>query len=127
VKPSRPLATEYLFPINRARAQLRDRRVTSIRATNRAANTESAFGEIHSISNHAAHAVVPDPRDVRLIDAALIDQVLNKPADGIVRKRRYYCRVQAEASLQPSRNVVLAATFPNLKGSSGVNAPLARV
>jgi len=64
---------------------------------------------------------------VRLIYSTLVNQILNQTANGIVSQRRNQARVQAEAAVQAARDVVLAATFPDLKSTRGLNPPVAGI
>ena len=56
----------------------------AIGATERRANAEAAFGEIQSVANRAAHAVVWHPANIFLADAALQHEVFDQAADGII-------------------------------------------
>jgi hypothetical protein len=56
--------------------------VAAIRTAHRAAHAESALREIQSVAHRPADAVVIHPANEFLIDAALVDQVLQQPADG---------------------------------------------
>src|SRR6266567_5617064 len=99
----------------------------SVRTTDCRAHTESTFREVQSVTHRAAQAVVIYPLDVRLVDAALVDEVLNEPADRVVGERRHYRRIQPETAFQPSRNVVLASALPNLKRPRGMNSSFTRI
>ena len=52
------------------------------------AHAEAALGEVQAVADGAADAVVRHPADERLVDAALADQILHQPADGIVGEAR---------------------------------------
>ena len=65
-------------------------------------------------------------RDVRLVDAALVDEVLHEAAHRVVDEGRDHRRVQAEAALEAAGDVVFAAAFPDLERARGVDAALAR-
>src|SRR5207245_6659802 len=123
--PARALAVEYGGPIDVARAELRDRGVAPVRAADAGANAEAALDEVQPVPALAADAVVLPPEHVRLIDATLKDEVLHEPADRVVGQRRHQRRIEAEAALQPARDVVLAAAFPDPEGARRVQARLA--
>ncbi len=82
-------------------------------ATQRAHAPVAAFREVQPIAHLASDAVVVDPANVRLIDAALIDQVLDQTSHRIVSQRGNNRRVESEATFQSARDVVLAAAFPD--------------
>ena len=65
----------------------------AIRAPERRAYAETALREIQAVAHSAAYAIIFDPANVRLIYAALINQVLYETAYRIVSKRRNDCRV----------------------------------
>ena len=93
------------------------------------------MGAVWSRSEHPRAARTPKPRSVkfiplrtvrptpsyfthfhvRLIDAALIDQVLHKATDGVVSERRNNRRIEAEASFLSAGDVVFAAAFPDFE------------
>jgi hypothetical protein len=64
---------------------------------------------------------------VRLIDPALVDQILDQPPYGIVSKGSYNSSFQTEAALQTSGHVVLSPTFPALKGSRSRDSSISRI
>ena len=66
--------------------ELRDRGVAAIGAAERRAHAEAALGEVETVAHGAADAVVRHPAQVRLVDAALVDQVLDQAADRRCRR-----------------------------------------
>ena len=88
VKPARALAAEDVVPIDLAGLQLRNRGMAAIRAAERGAHAEAALGEVQAVAHRAAHAVVRHPAHQRLIDAALVDQVLHQTPHRIVGEAR---------------------------------------
>ena len=70
--------------------------------------------------------VVLHPGDA-LFDAALEHQVFHQASHRVVGQRGHDGGVEAEAALQPARDVVLAAAFPHLERASGMDAAIARV
>ena len=127
MKPPRALLAEDLLPIDVARPELRHRGVAAVRASDRGARAETPLGEVQPVAHSPSHAVIFHPLHVRLVDAALIDQVLNQTAHGIVGERGHDRRLHSEAALQPAGDVVFAAAFPCLKSPRRVNSPVARV
>jgi hypothetical protein len=91
--------------------------VPTIGTTESRACAKTSLGEIQSVANQTPNAIELCPPDVRLIDAALINQVLNQSPYRIIGQRRDYRGIQTKASLQTTRDVVLAAAFPNLKAA----------
>src|SRR5262249_15328584 len=67
---------EDLLPIDVARAELRHGGVAAVRAAHRRARAEAPLGEVQPVAHGPSHAVIFHPLHVRLIDAALVDQVL---------------------------------------------------
>src|SRR5579863_418018 len=99
MKPARATFAENFIPVDFARSQLRDRRMPAIGTTQSWTNAESPLGEIQSIPRCAADAVELNPTNQRLIDAALIDKILQQPAHRIIDNRRDDCTFEAEAPL----------------------------
>src|SRR5262245_43430976 len=84
MKPSRALLAEDLLPIDVARPELRHGGVAAVRASDRRARAKAPLGEVQPIAHGPSNAVIWRPLHVRLIDAALIDQVLNQTAHRVV-------------------------------------------
>src|ERR1044072_757717 len=83
----RALAAEYLLPVDVAGLELRGGRVPSVRTAQCGAHAEASLGEVQAVAHPAPDAVVLAPEDVRLIDAALLDEVLHQTPDGVVREQ----------------------------------------
>ena len=92
--------------------------LTPVGAADGAADAEATLREVEPVAHLAADAVVRDPADVRLVDAALEHQVLDEPADGVVGERGDDRRAQPEAAAQAAGDVVLAAALPDLETSA---------
>src|SRR5215207_638809 len=99
MKPARAFRAEDLLPVDVARSQLRDGSVTTIGATGSRTHAKAAFGEIQTIANCASDTIKLHPLQVRLVHAALVDQVLDQAAHRIVSERRHDRRVHSEAAL----------------------------
>ena len=87
----------------------------AIRAAQRRADAETSFGKIQSVARPASDAIVFNPANMRLIHAALIDQILHEPADWIISQRCHDRSVHPKATLQTPGDIVFAAAFPNLE------------
>src|SRR5262245_66264566 len=102
MKPPRALFAEDLLPIDVARPELRHRGVTAVRASDRRARAETPLGEVQPVAHGPSHAVIFHPLYMRLVDPALIDQVLNQTAHGIVGERGHDRSLHSEAALKPA-------------------------
>src|ERR1051326_7796430 len=110
---------EETIPIDVACRQLRDRRVSAIGTTDRAAHAEAALREIETVARAPADAVIGDP--------ALQHQIFDESSNGIVEERGDDGGAHAEAAPQAARDVVLAAAFPCLKGARRGDASVAGI
>ena len=124
---SSPARPKNLVPVPIPRLAGRNRCVPAIRTPRRCPNAMTALCKIQPIARRATHAVIRNPAEQGSVDAALQDQVLHQPPDGIVRHRRRHRRLQPEAPPQPARHVVFAAALPRRKLPRCVDAPLARI
>src|SRR5262245_32218171 len=122
-----PRVREYLIPIEIICCLLRRSSMTAIRTAERRAKSESPLGEIEPVTNPATDAIIRNPLYVRLIDASLINEVLNQATNRIVRERGYDCGIQREATFEPTRNVVFAASFAGLKSSRSRDSTIAGI
>src|SRR4030095_5737205 len=127
MKPARALLAEDLLPIDVARPELRHGGVAAVRASDRRARAEAPLSEVQPVAHVPSNAVIWRPPHVRLIDAALIDQVLNQTTHRIVGEGGHDRGLQSEAALHASGGVVFAAAFPGLNWPRRVNSPVARV
>ena len=90
-------------------------------------DAEAAFGEVEPVAHLAPDAVVRKPAEVRLLDAALVDQILDQAADGVVGERGHDRRAQAEAALERAGDVVLAAALADVEAPGRRDAAVAGV
>src|SRR6185503_10240871 len=127
VKPARAFRTEDLFPIDVAGFQFRNRSVTAIGATGSRTNAETAFSKVETIANSPAYTVELHPLHVRLVHAALINQILDQAANRVISQRGHDRCVHAKAALQSASDVVLTTTFPNTKAARGGDTSFARI
>src|ERR1043165_7639910 len=77
MKPASAFSSEDLIPINIARLQLRDGGMTAIRTTGRGANSVATFRKVQAIAYGSPDAIELNPVQMRLVHAALIDQILH--------------------------------------------------
>src|SRR2546425_1700864 len=127
MKPAGALTGKNCFPIHITRLQLRDRSVPAVRTPNWGTKPETALREIQPIAHRASNSIKGNPADVRLVDATLINEVLNQASNRIVRERGDQGRIHAEASTQSACDVILASALPNPKCSRGRDAAVARI
>src|SRR5215467_14273423 len=126
VEPPGALAEDRV-PIHVFWVELRGCGVGAIGAAQSGANSKTALGEIQSVAHGSSNAVVLYPPNQRLIDAALIHQILNQPADGVVGKSGDDRGLHPEAALEAARDVVFTAALVNLKMARGGDAAVAGV
>src|SRR5258708_29382819 len=115
MKPARALLSKNLLPIDVARLQLGDRGVPAIVTPQRCTHAEATLCKIEAVARRTAHAIVLHPAHQRLIHAALVNEILKEPPDGIIGERRDDRAVQAEATLQPASDVVFPAAFAHFE------------
>src|ERR1022692_2803636 len=111
MEPAGPVAAENRAPAAVSGFHLGRRRVPAVGAAECSAHAEAALGEVERIPDGPADTVVFPPAEVCLLDAALIDQVLDEVTDRVVGQGGDKPGSQAEAPLQAARDVVLPAAF----------------
>src|ERR1700727_811221 len=126
VKPTRALLPEDLLPVNVSRSHLRGGAVGRIGAAERWANAESPLGEVQPVTHCASDPVVRNPVELGTVDSALVHEIFNQPADGIVDERGYDRSSLPEAALEAARDVVLAAALPGLERTRRCDSCVAR-
>src|SRR5262249_44840866 len=109
-------------PVDVARRELRDGGVSAVGAADAGTDAEPALDEVQAVARFAADAVVLHPADVRLVDAALKDQILDAAPDRVVGECRNERGVESEAALETAGNVIFAAAFPGAERPRGMNA-----
>ena len=127
VQPARAKFAEDVVPIEVARLELAGGAVAAVGNAHRAPHPEAALGEIQAVAHRPPHAVVWHPLDELGGDTALEDEVLEQPADVVVRERGADGGPQAEAAPQAAGDIVFAAAFPDFELARGAHAPLAGV
>ena len=127
MKPPRAVLPKNLVPINVSRLQLRNGRMPAVITSQCRPYPKSAFRKIQPVARCPPHSIMFHPANQRLINTALVNQVLEQAPHRIIHKRRHYCRLQPEAALQSARHVVLSAALAHFKPSRRRNSSLARI
>ena len=127
VKPPHAECSEQVIPVDVARLQLAGRRVAPVGHAHGAADPEAALGEIETIADAPADAVIRPPLQKIGAYAPLHDEVFDQVADLVVDEGGDHGRLQTEAFSQAAGHVVLTAPFPGREAASGADAALARV
>src|SRR5215472_11268978 len=99
----------------------------AIRAAQRGSQSETALGEVETVADRATHAVILHPSHQRLVNAPLVEQVLQQSSYRIVGDGGDDGRVEAEATLQAAGHVVFAAAFGDFKAPRGPDATVTRI
>src|SRR5215510_6510158 len=101
--------------------------MSAVGASNRAPYSESTIDKIQTVSDGASNTVVGHPSDQGLIDATLINEILDEASDSVIRERSHDRRLQTEASLERPGHVVFAASFINIEIASRPDSLVARI
>ncbi len=96
--------------------------VTTIRDADGATDTETTFGEIETIADGAADAVVFAPFDEVGIHSTLHDEVFNQATYFIIYESSSNGGAVAETFTETTSDVVFAAAFPDFEFTSGADA-----
>ncbi len=127
MEPARSELAEEVVEVDVAGLQLADGGVAAVGHADRPAHAEAALGEVESVAGRTAHTVGRDPHDVRRVEAAGEDEVLDEAADLVVHERGDDGAAQAEDPAQAAGDVVLAAALPGLERTCRADPALARV
>jgi hypothetical protein len=127
MKPARTITFKDFAEIKVSGLQLGDSGVTPIRYAYRSSYTKSTLCEIKSIPHVATHAIEVPPDYLLGVYSTLKNQILYKSSNLIICKRGENCRIQAKAFTKPTRYVVLAPAFPNIKATSCANPAISRI
>src|SRR6185503_12133835 len=101
--------------------------MTTIRTPERSPHAVSAFREVQPIAYLATDTVEFHPANMRLVYAALVDQVLHQPSHWVICECCHDSCVEPKAAFQPTRDVILAAAFPDAKFAGRVNSIVAGI
>ena len=127
VKPADTNFPEELLPVDIARLELAGGRVAAVGHADGPADSEATLGEIESVADRAANAVIIAPLDEIGVHPPLINKVLDQPADLVVDKRTDKRRPLLKTLPQAAGDVVFASPFPGLEVPRGSDPPLARI
>src|SRR5437899_1490130 len=127
MKPPRAVLTKYFIPIDIAHFELGDGRVPTVRTAESCAYSKAALGKVQSISHAPAHTVILHPPDQRLIDSALVHQVLKQASHRIVRNSGDDGSFEAKTALQPAGNVIFTPAFRDGKRACRGHAVIAGI
>src|SRR5438093_8576716 len=108
-----------LVPIDVAGLELRYRSVPAIVRSYSGAHAEATLGKVESVAGGVADAIVLNPAHERLINAALINQILEQAADRIASEGGNDGGFHTEAALPPTRAVVFSASLPHFNRPPG--------
>src|SRR3954465_15884309 len=101
--------------------------MSAIRTAERGTDTETLFGEIQTDTRVLAQPIEVTPDHVRHVHTALHDQILDQPAEIVLRQRSRDHRALAPALTHRTRDVVFAAAFPDLEAARVAHATEARI
>src|SRR5262249_30360450 len=90
VKPAGALFAENTFPIDLAGLELRNGSMSAVGTSGRPSHSESTIDKVQTVACCPSNTVVGEPADQRLINASLINQVLNEASDGVINECRHY-------------------------------------
>ncbi len=127
VKPAHAVLAEEALPVDVPGSKLRDRRMAAVGDAEGTPHAEAALREVQSVPRRPAAAIVSNPAHERRVDSALQDEVLDEPADVVVDECGHHRGAQAEAPAQPTRDVVLAASLPDIERAGVSDPSVARV
>src|SRR5262245_24319179 len=127
MEPARTHYPENVVPLKIAGLQLAGRAVPPIGNAHSSANSESAFSEIESVAHYTPNSIKWNPPQEFGADPALQNEILQQPANVVVRKRRANGRSHAETPSQTPCDIVFTAPFPHVEVSRRANAAFPRV
>src|SRR5437870_7650740 len=109
------MLSKNLVPIDVAGLELRYRSVPAIVRSYSGAHAEATLGKVESVAGGVADAIVLNPAHERLINAALINQILEQTADRSTGEGGDDGAFHTDAGLQPTRAVVVSASLTDFK------------
>ena len=127
VEPAHAELAEQPIPVDIAGLHRRGRRVGAVRHSDRRPDAEATLGEVQGSPVAASEIVGFLPHDVFEIDPALQHQIFEESSDLVVGDRGHVGDALPEASSERPADIVLAAALRHPEGSSGPDAPLARI
>ena len=127
MQPADAELAEDIVPIDIFCSELGCRSIASVGHADGSADSVASLGEVESVSDISADAVVAHPLYKRGIDSALKNEVLYEPADLVIREGGYDCGVKPEAAAQSARDIVFSAAFPSGKRARILYSARARI
>jgi len=127
VKPAGSPVPENLFPVHIPCAQLRRSGQPAIGATHSTSDSEPALGEIQSVTDGTANAIIIGPLNERCIHPTLQDEVFQKEPHLILCKGGDHGGTLTEAAAQSPGHVVFTPTLPGTELPGGSDATLSGV
>ena len=127
MQPTDAELAEDIVPINILCSELRRRSIASVGHADGSADSVAALGEVESVSDISADAVIAHPFYKRGVDSALENEVLYEPADLVIREGGYDCGAKSEAAAQSARDIVFSAAFPSGERSRILYSARARI
>src|SRR5207302_9043623 len=127
MEPPRTFPAEDRVPVDLTRLQLAYSRVSTVVAAQCRTNSKPALGEVQAIASSHADAVILYPRDMRLVYAALEQQIFEQSSHRVVSQRSDDGGLQPEASPQSASDVVLSAALPHVELARCGNTQVAGV
>lgn len=122
VEPADAEGAEEMVPIDISRFELGGGGISAIWVTDGASDAVAAFGEIESVADGAADAVVFPPLDEIGRNPTLEDEVFEEVADFIIDEGGDDCGFVAEAFAEAARGIVFAAAFPDVELACGTDS-----
>ena len=101
--------------------------ICTVGASDCAADTESALGEVQTVTAFSSDTVCLHPLDEGSINTALADEVFHQTSDFVIRKCSDDSCLHAEAFTQTADNVVFSAAFPCTEGTCCTDSSFSRV
>src|SRR5437667_11648251 len=98
MKPSAAVMGKDMVPIYVSGFQLRDGSVPAVGTSNSGPQPKASLSKVQTVTDLPTHAIVFHPPYIGLVYASLIDQVLDQPADRIIRKRSHNGGTQPKAT-----------------------------
>src|SRR5262249_51813837 len=89
-------------------------------------HSKSTLDKVQSVTNLAPYAIVLNPSH-QLVHAALIHQVFDQTADGIIGQRGIVGGLEAETAFQSAGDVVFASAFKDFEMAGGCDAVIAGI
>ena len=124
MKPTDSRLAKDGVPVDITRLQLAGSSVAPVGVANCPADAIAPLGEIETVADRSAHAVIGSPDQIVRADAPLHDAVFDQVADFVVDEGRDHRCLKTKALSQAAGDVVFPAALPGLKMPGAANASL---